>query len=97
MAFNAEYSTSRGKFSSRLMEEIVGEFTLQAVLPIHPVSVVVVHPINDYMIDLSFKCLRKAFRTRKHWGNHSISSNAGSVQDIKSIKPILYWWGTGFE
>jgi len=59
------------------MKEIIGEFTIQAVFPIHPVGMVVVHPVNYYIIDLSSKSLRKAFRTSSPpkfglWGAEAI-------------------------
>lgn len=44
---DAQSFAAGGKSSSRPVEEIVGHLVIQTVLPVHPVGMVVVHPVNQ--------------------------------------------------
>jgi len=45
----------KGKFLSSPVEEIISEFVLQAIFPVYPISIVIVHSVNQQIINLSFK------------------------------------------
>jgi uncharacterized protein (DUF362 family) len=59
-----------------------GERILQPIFPVHPVGVVIVHAVNQYIVDLSFQEFCKPFCSREHRGDHGICPDTGFVQGI---------------
>jgi len=68
--------------------ELVGERVLEVVLPVHPVGVVVVHAVDEHVVDLSLQELGQPLGAGEHRGDHGVGPDAGAVQLVQGPDPL---------
>src|SRR5208283_2801744 len=82
-AVDSRFHAYIGKLSSSAAKEIVRKVILQSVFRVNPVSMVIVHPVNQDVVNLSRQSFCQKFGSRKNGRNHGISLNPGPMQFIK--------------
>lgn len=79
------------------MKELVGERVLQAVLPVDAVGIMIVHAVDEHVVDLPPQEFRQPFRAGEHRGDHGIRPDAGAVQRVEGRDPLGDGGRTGLE
>jgi len=80
--------SERPELPRRPLIELVGERVLQVVLPVHPVGVVIVHAVDEHVVDLSPQELREPLGAGEHGGDHGVGPDAGTVQLVEGPDPL---------
>ncbi len=82
-AVDSRFHAYIGKLSSSAVKEIVRKVILQSVFRVNPVGIVIVHPVNQDVVNLSCQSFCQKFRSRKNGRDHGISLNPRQMQFIK--------------
>jgi len=67
---------------------LVAERVLQVVLPVHPVGVMIVHAVDEHVVDLSLQEFGQPLGAGEHRGHHGVGPNAGAVQLVEGPDPL---------
>ena len=82
---------------SQPFKKLITHFVIQTIFPVHPIGIVVIHPVNYHKVNLSRKNFRKTFYPGKHWCDHDVSPYPSPMQFVKRSNPIHYCGSIWFE
>jgi len=69
----------RGKTLLGAVEIPVGHFLLQTIAAVHPIRIVIVHPVQNHVVDLPRQEFSQALRFREHGSDHGEGADPGAM------------------
>lgn len=80
---DSQFRECRGKPPFRPVKIIIGHFILQAIFPVHPISIVIVHPVKHHIVNFSREDFRETFGNNKDYFRQPADDVTGKVSVVE--------------